>query len=511
MSFIHDSSIDITLSALPWTYIAGGAAAATVLVLLSNKFGRRSAHKNGIPLPPGPAATWFWQDPMPKERAAFKIEELVEQHGPVISFRQGRHVTVVIGRMDAAAEIMEKENAALVDRPHSIALTEIFSDHLRLLVEPAGEHFRHLRRAVHSHLQPKVARMYEEIQTEAAKVVILDILNNPKQHAQHVKRYASSVILRVAYGKSTPTSYNDPELLRIRQILANFGKALAQTYLVDYLPWLKYVPGYGGQLKVYHQIELDLFRQQLDRVKKDMAQNSAGSSFGKALLEHNDEHQFTNDQMAFLAGSFFAAGSDTTAAGISTMIMAAACYPDAQARVQDELDDVVGSERVPTFEDWDMLPQLQAFVLEALRWRPVTPQGFAHRATKDIIWKGQCIPAGATVIGSHWAISRDPVAFPDPDTFDPQRWLTEDGTIKTDMRFYTFGFGRRVCPGQHVANRSLYMNIALLLWSFRILQKPEALIDTEQVQEGVASHPKPFEAEFVPRIEGGKLRKLMTD
>ena len=99
---------------------------------------------------------------------------------------------------------------------------------------------------------------------------------------------------------------------------------------------------------------------------------------------------------------------------------------------------------MPTFGDWDMLPQLHAFMLEALRWRPPAPlgmfllelerhmsliyaciQGFPHRAMKDIIWvctlvllpdllaavlmiimlqRGQCIPAGATVIGSHWYV-----------------------------------------------------------------------------------------------------------
>jgi len=293
----------------------------------------------------------------------------------------------------------------------------------------------------------------------------------------------------------------------------NFETALRPgAYLVDRIPWLKYVPGYGRQLKEFHRYELALFRDQLNRVRDDMAMNNAGPSFGKTLLEHVDNHRLSNDEMAYLAGGLFGAGSDTSASGITVMIMAAACHPDAQARVQDELNEVVGMDRVPTFGDWDMLPQLHAFMLEALRWRPVTPIGFAHRAMKDIIWKGQCIPAGATVIGCHWAISRDPVAFPDPETFNPGRWLTEDGRIRTDMHFYTFGFGRRVCPGQHVANRSLYINLALLFWSFRILQRPEAPIDLDAsgFRDVIVFNPMPFEVEFVPRVEEGRLRELMA-
>ncbi|KAF8448802.1 cytochrome P450 [Boletus edulis BED1] len=513
MALTYGNGVGITGPVLPWTYLAGGVAAATTLVLLSKRLLWTPTHKNGIPLPPGPPATWFWESPMPKMHVAHGLTALVERYGPIISLRRGSHVTIVIGRMDAASEIMEKEGGALVDRPHLISASDIFSRGMRLLLEPAGDRFRRLRRAAHTHLQPKAAQKYEEIQAETAKDVILDVLNDPKRHMLHAQRYATSVILRVTYGKTSPTSNDDPEMVRVRQALANFETAMRPgAYLVDRIPWLKYVPGYGRQLKKFHRYELALFRDQLNRVRDDMATNNAGPSFGKTLLEHLDDHRLSDDEMAYLAGAFLGAGSDTTASGITMMIMAAVCHPEAQARVQAELDKVVGKDRTPTFEDWDMLPQLHAFMLEALRWRPVAPLGFAHRATKDIIWSGQCIPAGATVVGCHWAISRDPEVFPDPETFNPRRWLTEDGRVRRDMHFFTYGFGRRVCPGQHVANRSLYITLAYLLWSFRISERPEAPIDLgpSGFRDAIVFHPKSFEAEFVPRVEEEQLRELMA-
>jgi cytochrome P450 len=86
---------------------------------------------------------------------------------------------------------MEKEGGTLVDRPHLIAAGDIYSNGMRLVFEPAGDRFRRLRRAVHTHLQPKVAETYEEIQAETAKDVILDMLNDPKQHVRHAQRYVS--------------------------------------------------------------------------------------------------------------------------------------------------------------------------------------------------------------------------------------------------------------------------------------------------------------------------------
>ena len=83
---------------------------------------------------------------------------------------------------------MEKEGSALADRPHSIAANELLSKGLRFLVLRSGERLRRFRKAVHTHLQPKAAKAYQDMQLENAKNVITDILNDPKNHRAHVQR-----------------------------------------------------------------------------------------------------------------------------------------------------------------------------------------------------------------------------------------------------------------------------------------------------------------------------------
>lgn len=80
--------------------------------------------------------------------------------------------------------------------------------------------------------------------------------------------------------------------------------------------------------------------------------------------------------------------------------------------------------------------------------------GVPHRATRDIVWGKYVIPEGATVIGNLWAIANDTEVFPDPEKFDPQRWLTADRTLRDDLRFYTFGFGRRYVTTTLTCSRS---------------------------------------------------------
>ncbi|KAG2131618.1 cytochrome P450 [Suillus bovinus] len=446
---------------------------------------------------------------MPKSRVPFQFAKWTEQYGPVFSLKQGHRIFVVIGRHQAAMDIMEKEGANLADRPRSIAVQDTLSDGLRMILVGSGERLRRLRRVMHAGLQPKVAETYEPTQTKHAKNLLLDILNDPKNHQGHAFRYSASVVMSFNYGKTTPTSYTDPEIVSLNKTIARFGAAIKPgAYLVDTYPILRFVPGYLSQLKAWHQEEFALFNGQLDAVRRQMREGTAEPSFSKFIIEHQKQYQLEEKELSYVSGGMFAAGSDTTASAITLMMMAAATHTDAQARVQEELDEVVGRMRLPTFDDQEMLPQVTAFILESLRWRPIVLGGFEHRATKDIIWNNYLIPAGATVIGNHWAIANDPEVFPEPHKFNPQRWIDDAGRVRSDLRFFTFGFGRRVCPGQHVATRSIFINTALILWAFRLSENPAAKIDTFAFSDTATIHAAPFEVCLEKRVDENLIREL---
>jgi hypothetical protein len=200
----------------------------------------------------------------------------------------------------------------------------------------------------------------------------------------------------LSYGKSisTPSTSTkpDPDVEAVNSCLNRLGLALRPgTWKVDAFPfhWLRYVPGYLSQLKEGHKIELELFQKHMGYVRERMGISSnekkegeeggvgggAPESFGKYLLTHQDSLGLSDDEVAYLAGSMFGAGSDTTASAISIVIMASALHPEEQRKVQEELDRVVGRERRPTFEDREELKYLWAFVLESFRWRPVSAGG----------------------------------------------------------------------------------------------------------------------------------------
>lgn len=124
-------------------------------------------------------------------------------------------------------------------------------------------------------------------------------------------------------------------------------------------------------------------------------------SFARYLLERKDTLGLSDEEMAYMAGSLFGGGTNTTAATIGWGIMAAALHPEAQEKVWEEIDRVVGRDRPPTFADQKSLVWVTAWVLEVMRWRPVSAGGFPHKATEDIVWVSQL---GALVSQCHISV-----------------------------------------------------------------------------------------------------------
>ncbi|KAG0700485.1 cytochrome P450 [Suillus ampliporus] len=468
--------------------------------------------ESGLPLPPSPPTWRLRGHSLPPRNSFLTIGGWIDEYGPLITIRSGLENIVIIGRYKAVVDIMESQGKWVADRPLIMSAGEIFGGVLSMALTPFGARFHRMRRALHTHLQSKAAGAYQPLQMSHAKNTVLSILDDPYNFQNHVTTFTATTIMKVAYGKNTPTFATDPEIVEARQLVGTTRATFRPgAYLVDTIPWLKYVPWYGRDLKQSFERTTKLNDDRLNRVKEQMQSNvDIGPSFAKHMLESSHIYGLSQSEMASLAGSFFGAGSATTSAAICTVFMAAACFPEEQAKVQAELDAVIGRRQAPTFADQKSLPCLQAFISEALRWRPPSPYGLAHRTTKEVVWENYCIPAGTTVFGSPWAISRDPEVHPEPHAFKPQRWIDGQGRLRDDLKFFVYGFGRRVCPGQHVANRSIFINSLLILWAFRLtLDSTKPLDDMGFMNREIDT--RPCAIGFEARIPETELRRMMQN
>lgn len=174
--------------------------------------------------------------------------------------------------------------------------------------------------------------------------------------------------------------------------------------------------------------------------------------------------------------SLLGAGVDTTSGTLTSTVLALCLFPKVQAKAQAEMDSVLGETRSPTWEDLDngRLPYTSALAREIMRWRTVTILGgIPHAPVCDDTYRGYLIPKGTQLTCNTWAIHRNPGDFPDPDTVRPERYL---GSLPGGLAFEypnsrghnAFGWGRRQCSGQPLADQSVLMVLARLLWAFKV-------------------------------------------
>lgn len=181
--------------------------------------------------------------------------------------------------------------------------------------------------------------------------------------------------------------------------------------------------------------------------------------------------------------------------------IAMATYPEIQKKAQHEIDTVVGTDRLPGFDDRPSLPYVNALVKEVLRWQPVAPMGIPHLANQDDVYENMFIPKDTVLVPNIWLFMHDPANYKNPDVFLPERFLGEKPEM--DPATLCFGFGRRICPGRELADSDLFMTVVASLAAFNIVKTKNATFSDDgsslRFMSGIVSHPIEFECEAIPR------------
>jgi cytochrome P450 len=169
------------------------------------------------------------------------------------------------------------------------------------------------------------------------------------------------------------------------------------------------------------------------------------------------------------------AGHETTANALTWCWLLLARHPDAEARLQRELEGALG-EREATAADLPALPYARAIVSESLRLFPPA-WVIGRRAREDVELDGYLIPAGSIVLVSPWVMHRDVRWYAEPERFDPGRWLEGAEAARPRFAFFPFGGGPRICVGEQFAWTEATLVLATLARRWRLRLAPEAPVE----------------------------------
>ncbi|MEO0755951.1 MAG: cytochrome P450 [Cyanobacteria bacterium J06648_16] len=174
----------------------------------------------------------------------------------------------------------------------------------------------------------------------------------------------------------------------------------------------------------------------------------------------------TDKQVCNEVKNLFAAGYEVTANSLAFALYLIQQHPNVEMQLRAELDQVLG-QRTITFEGLAQLPYLECVLKEAMRLLPVTTV-FARQSTETVTWADRTIPKNAAVLISPWTLHRRADIYPEPLTFNPDRFEVSVRSQIPKFAYLPFSGGTRICLGQAFAMTQMRINLATILQRYRL-------------------------------------------
>ena len=302
--------------------------------------------------------------------------------------------------------------------------------------------------------------------------------------------------------------YDDPKMQRLQGLVTEFTKIVGTQNILTWFPSARFIaPESSGfnKLKSYKVEMTKMVEARFAEHKASLDPNNPRDLIDAFLIEMQKpgaaERGFDRTNLQANVLDLFIAGSETTTTSLTWAILFMVLYPDIQAKMQKELDEVVGEDRLPSYEDRSRLPYTEAVMTEVWRFGsfiPIAVPHFANNGQAQV--GGYTIPQGSIVMLHLYSAHHDRAHWGDPEIFRPERFLGDDGKFRKDDFFMQFSLGKRSCPGESMARTEFFTFLACLFHQFHLrLPKGAKRPSTEVKEFAVFLQPDEFNVIFEQR------------
>ncbi|TKV95987.1 hypothetical protein SEVIR_9G399700v4 [Setaria viridis] len=459
------------------------------------------------------------------------IHELSKQYGPLMSLRLGSFPVVVGSSVDAARFILKTHDLAFIDRPRMASGRYTGCNYSDVLWAPYGAYWRQARRLWKTEiLSARRLRSHEHVRDEEVRAMLRDLYGHgPEAPASaaagravvlldHLFMANLNAISRMVLGKKyvvhggtgSSAAATTPE--EFKWMIDEFFFLSGALNVGDMIPWLGWLDPQIKRIKRLGR-KFDRFLEQVldehNERRRREGEEFAAMDMVDLLLELADdpnlEVPIERDGVKGFTLDLIVGGTDTSSVTIEWAMSELLRNPDALAKATEELDRVIGRERLVTEGDIPNLPYMEAVVKEAMRLHPVTPLLAPRLSREDASMGGYDVPAGTLVFVNVWAIGRDPAVWGEaPSEFRPERFVGSSLDVKgQDFELLPFGSGRRMCPGIGLGLKMVQLILANLVHGFA-WRLPDGMVKEELSMEEKfgLSMPRmvPLEAVPEPRL-----------
>ncbi|XP_010144388.1 PREDICTED: cytochrome P450 1A5-like [Buceros rhinoceros silvestris] len=458
------------------------AAAVFCLVFLLIQSLRQHVPR-GLKRPPGP-----WGYPILgnmlelRKDTHLALTRLSQKYGDVMEVRIGARPVLVLSGWETIRQALVKQGEDFMGRPDLYSFRYITDGQSLTFSPDSGEVMKARRKLAQNALKTFSAApsptssctclLEEHVSKEADYLVtkLLQVMEKEKSFDPHKYLVVSvaNVICAICFGKRY--DHNDQELLDVVATTEALDIVGASGNPADFIPVLQYLPSRTMSLfKDYNKRFLH-FLQKIVQEHYDTYDKNNIRDITDSLIEQCTEEkavtQIPKEKTVNLVNDIFGAGFDTVTTALSWSLMYLVIHPNIQKKIQEELDKIIGQERRPRLSDRGMLPYMEAFILEMFRHSSFLPFTIPHCTTRDTVLNGYYIPKDRCVFVNQWQVNHDEKLWKDPLTFNPERFLSADGTMlnKSDgEKVLVFGLGKRRCIGEAIGRWQVFLFLSTLL------------------------------------------------
>ncbi|GLB43502.1 putative cytochrome p450 [Lyophyllum shimeji] len=485
-----------------------------VAVFVGVLFKRWGLTSSALPYPPGPKPRLISGNAhdLPKAHAWLTYTRWANQYGGVYHIREYHQHIIVVNTLKDAIALFDRRSQIYSDRPTS-TMVELMGWEFNIALIPYGDKWRRHRRLFQQNFKKEASLTYQPVQTRKIHEMLYSLLTDPEDYALHYKNLAGAIVMATMFDKHISLADVNRFSTAVERAVAKLSEAfLPGAFAVNLFPFLRHIPSWlpgagfkrlAKECKAYTDAVRNIpFR----RVKEKMASDAEVVGLAARLLEKNDEkggQAEAEEDIKEVTATAFVGGAETTVSVFGTFFYAMLVNPDIQRKAQEELDTVIGTQRLPAYSDRGALPFLEAVFREVMRWHPVAPLGVSHATSDDDVYNGYYIPKGSVVIANIWAMTRDESIYSQPELFRPERFLDDKGQLNDDDTVLAFGFGRRICPGRHMASATVWLTMATVLSTFNITKAKDMngneISVSDDYSGSLVRHKLPFACSITPR------------
>uniref|UniRef100_A0A5F9CNJ7 Cytochrome P450 n=1 Tax=Oryctolagus cuniculus TaxID=9986 RepID=A0A5F9CNJ7_RABIT len=298
--------------------------------------------------------------------------------------------------------------------------------------------------------------------------------------------------------------YKDEHFLKLMEKFNENVRILSSPWLQVYNNFpalLDYFPGIHKTLLKNADYIKNFIMEKVKEHQKLLDVNNPRDFIDCFLIKMEQENnlEFTLESLVIAVSDLFGAGTETTSTTLRYSLLLLLKHPEVAARVQEEIERVIGRHRSPCMQDRSRMPYTDAVIHEIQRFIDLLPTNLPHAVTRDVKFRNYFIPKGTDIITSLTSVLHDEKAFPNPKVFDPGHFLDESGNFKKSDYFMPFSAGKRMCVGEGLARMELFLFLTSILQNFKLqsLVEPKDL-DITAVVNGFVSVPPSYQLCFIP-------------